>query len=102
MKTISIAGSSDDIVYVLCNQQDEQYVNPATIELSSEKTGESMIVYVSYAPTKKENYCWMIGVQPADEDVEIPDWKQQFKLDVNGYSPILSLEVPDDTKAQFL
>ena len=38
--------------------------------------------------------CWMIGVQPIEEDVPIPNWPMRFETAKNGYSPRLVIDAP--------
>lgn len=48
---------------------------------------------------------WMIGVAPHDpkhEDEAIPDWPIRIDPGKYGYSPIMTVEAPDDVKVTLL
>lgn len=61
--------------------------------VDSPSTGK---VYVTGAYSKVPSAVWMIGLAPFDEDVEIPAWARQPTFRTDGYSPVLTLHVPDD------
>lgn len=46
--------------------------------------------------------CWVIGVQQLDEDVSLPDWPIRFGTAKRGYSPLLYIDVPDDTTVEYI
>jgi len=51
--------------------------------------------------------CWMIGIQQINEDVPIPDWNIRFENSTRnrsgcGYSPILTIDAPDDVKIEYV
>ena len=46
--------------------------------------------------------CWTVGVSQYAEDEKIPKWNFRYKTAENGYSPILEVDVPDDTEIEFI
>jgi hypothetical protein len=46
--------------------------------------------------------CWVVGVQPLDEDVALPKWPMRFEDGGSGYSPKLVIDAPDDVRIECL
>lgn len=44
----------------------------------------------------------MIGVQQLEEDEPIPDWPMSWGVTDRGYSPRLTIDVPDDVEVRCL
>ena len=103
MKTLRFYGDSDDRREVDGDCLEEEYADVCKLSRTVVKDGqeveEGLFVVFSYSEAIN-NGCWMIGFQPLDEGVEIPEWAQDVKLalDDNGYSTSATLNVPDDVK----
>lgn len=41
---------------------------------------------------------WSVGIAPVTEGATVPAWPSAYQVHENGYSPMLTLEVPDDTQ----
>lgn len=53
-----------------------------------------------FRATYHYNGFWSISIEPLGDDIPIPDWLKlvDVKLDVNGYSADLTVDVPDDVQ----
>lgn len=107
MATITIYGSSDDLVEVEIQGEDGQkgfeadaYDRGRTIFLTM-PDGTGMRVYAEYSPTDLGGGVWMIGVAQLGEDQPIPDWTIRYLAAGNGYSPALVIEVPEDVTVSY-
>jgi hypothetical protein len=110
LRKIEFSGSSDDCVNIEGTQgsePDDAHVSHTRRSVGlrltyfeddhARATGaeSGLIVVATYSPLG--NGCWCFGVQPLDEDVDMPsDWIFRVRADYNTYSPILSIECPDD------
>lgn len=107
MATITIYGSSDDLVEVEIQGEDGQkgfeagaYDRGRTIFLTM-PDGTGMRVYAEYSPTDLGGGVWMIGVAQLGEDQPIPDWPMKFRTAENGYSPALVIETPESVTVSY-
>lgn len=39
---------------------------------------------------------WSVGISQIAEDVPLPAWPVQYQVHERGYSPLLTIQVPDD------
>jgi len=46
--------------------------------------------------------CWMVGVQPLDEDIALPKWPMRFENGDSGYSPRLVIDAPEGVSMECL
>lgn len=93
MRTLKFSGASDDLFEIegsRNHEPDEQA--PGTVELK-DADGNGLRIYAEYGVAG--NTCWMIGVAPMDEDIQIPDWPMSYRLAGRGYSAELTIEAPD-------
>ena len=103
MRTLTFYGASDDLFYmdgVRDGEPDEVdcYNRPACAKIHSSE-GEVCVVAM-YSPKGCNVGCWTVGLMPVDEDIPIPPWPVEFKLNEIrpsvGYSAELTIVVPDD------
>ena len=66
--------------------------------VASESTGAAAIVTGVYG--KCPAAVWSIGIAPDEEDVALPAWAAMPRFTTDGYTPVLALIVPDDTRVQ--
>jgi len=93
MKELNFYGASDDLLEcrgAIC-EEISCLNQPGYFHLKSAE-GELKVV-----GTYLNDGTWALGVAPAEEDRAIPAWASSFSTCENGYSPILTLTVPDDT-----
>ena len=93
MKELSFYGASDDLFECEGDICEERgcFDTLGIYHLISEQ-GE-MQVTANYTG----NGCWSIGVRQVAEDVPIPQWQTSFSMHEDGYSTVLTIQVPDDT-----
>lgn len=99
MRILKFYGSSDDLFECEGTRPREgepdeigKFRQPAIVEIRT-PDGEGLHVIGQYAVG--ETACWMIGIAPLEEDTPIPVWNISFGLHKSGYSPELTVEVPD-------
>jgi len=102
MKTYKFYGASDYLLEMEGAESEEIvcYEEGAAYHLKS-KEGE-LIVYGVYAPEPTKGAAWVIGVSMVDEGQCLPEWPMRFDTHDRGYSPMLVVEAPDDTKAKIV
>jgi hypothetical protein len=62
---------------------------------------EGLFVWGLYMPKDAPEStpgCWVVGVQPLDEGVPLPDW--QMTLTARDYTTVLMMAVPDGAKVE--
>jgi hypothetical protein len=103
MKILRFEGHSDDTFGEILAFRDTAdncaSGKPIVWEVTSESRNEGLRVWGEYAGRdwpREGPACWMIGVQPLDEDVPIPPWAMGFEPGKCGYSPALIIHAPDD------
>lgn len=96
MKTLKFQGHSDDIFEAA---GDEYYRDFAALVESSEG---ALVVRAFYGEGSHNKGVWCIGIEPVDEDKQIPSWPVRFKLSEQGYSTLMELDCPDDTEVSDL
>lgn len=96
MKKMVISGSSDDCRDILGDFHEEEYQDVAK---AIRPNGEGFYIIWSYSE-KVKNACWSIGFCQLDEDIPIPEWAKNIRMDTAeyGYSVRMCLEVPDDVQ----
>lgn len=105
MKTIEFAGHSDDTFgYDVLDASGKRIsgddhddcarMKVRAYRVESEATGTAVIVIGVYG--KCPGGTWAIGISPDDEDIAIPEWAAAPKFQTRGYTPVMSLTVPDD------
>ena len=99
MKKMIISGYSDDCRDILGDFHEEEYQDVAKV---IRPNGEGIYIIWSYSE-KVRNGCWSIGFCQLGEDVPIPEWARNIKMNMaeNGYSVQMELEVPDDTRVEW-
>ena len=111
MKTIEFRGHSDDTFgwdeydarkKRLRGDDHDDCANGTVraYRVSSESSGTAVIVIGVYS--KAPAAVWAIGLAPDEEDVAIPDWAERPRFYTDGYTPALSLTVPDDTEVKLV
>ncbi|URD53773.1 hypothetical protein [Chroococcidiopsis sp. CCNUC1] len=101
MKLLKFSGHSDDIFQCTFGEtatsSDETYViDGIHAFLVQADNGDGLYVCGIYAPKIITSACWVVGVAQLGEDIPLPSWKTSYENKVNGYSPILVIQVPDD------
>ncbi|GKV88167.1 hypothetical protein [Pectobacterium carotovorum] len=94
MKELKFYGMSDDLFECEGAIREEIYVyrNPGIYHLKSSE-GE-MVVIACYTDAG----CWAIGIGQVNEGMQLPAWPTSFSQQDSGYSPVLTIQVPDDTE----
>lgn len=93
MKELRFYGASDDLFECEGAIREEIYCfnKPAIYHLKSVE-GEMQVVGYYL-----DSGLWSVGVSQIAEDVPLPAWPVQYQVHEHGYSPLLTLHVPDDT-----
>lgn len=93
MKLLQFYGGSHDLMECqgAINEAINCYDCPGIFHLKSSE-GQVQVVGIYM-----DNGCWAVGLTPIEEGVPIPDWPVRISQHENGYSPLLILQVPDDT-----
>lgn len=110
MKTLVFGGSSDDTFGEITPRGDD-YDNcasgkPIEWALVSESEGCGLLVVGQYAPGRADG--WLVGVAPMGDDECLPPWPMRLRAanpaahNEAPYSPVLEIDVPDDTTIQCL
>lgn len=97
---IAFSGSSDDIIEIMCPDQriDDEIgaFNCQRFMKIEAPNGDGLIVFAQYANGTPDG-TWTFGITLLGEDKPLPKWPICFSTDANGYSPILTLDVPEGT-----
>lgn len=95
-KTLRFFGASDDLFEVTGAITEEIgcFSKPGVYHLKSAE-GELLVIALYGVGNIA---CWTIGVCQVDEGVPVPEWPVMYSMHDSGYSPLLTLEVPDDTR----
>lgn len=98
MKVLEFYGSSDDTFgeYGLTNEDVDNCASYKPIMCKLVSTDGEMVVIGQY--DRFRNGCWDIGVSQVDKHTPIPNWRMEFCTASNGYSSLLRLVVPYDTR----
>lgn len=93
-KTLSFYGASDDLFECEGAIREEIgcFSKPGVYHL---KSVEGELHVVGYY---QDTGIWSVGVAPVTEGATMPVWPSAYQVHENGYSPMLTLEVPDDTQ----
>ena len=105
MKIIEFRGHSDDTFGFdvldqagkILDRDDHDDCAKGTVrayQVESAATGTAVIVTGVYGKCPRAT--WAIGISPDDEDIAIPTWAASPRFKTDGYTPVLSLVVPDD------
>lgn len=94
MADLTIYGASDDLVEIEGVAGADEYNAEDVRLLVTCPDGRAAEVHVAYV----SGGVWAITYQPSDEDVEAPEGR----IDCNGYTARLTLDVPDGTKVHRL
>jgi hypothetical protein len=102
-RQIRIYGHSDDLMELEGTrpkegEPDEFGIgkdNRAAVLISSPTEG-AMKVVADYSHRGDKGAAWLIGIELVDEDVLLPDWPMSWSTHSRGYSPLLTIELPDD------
>lgn len=89
MKTFAFYGRSDDCTYGGPINDEEEYYN---MRLAVNSDEGSVHVVFDYGGRG----VWAVGLAPTDEDAVFPEWPIAMRMCENGYSTLLTMEVPDD------
>lgn len=101
MRTLMFGGSSDDTFGEITPRGDE-YDNCASgqpIEYRLDSSEGSLIVFGQYCHASSGG--WLVGIAPVDgvDDAQaIPPWPIRIRPGERCYSPVIEIDVPDDTK----
>lgn len=93
-KTLRFYGASDDLFEVtgaIC-EEIGCFSKPGVYHL---KSVEGELHVVGYY---QDTGIWSVGIAPVAEGAPVPAWPSTYQVHENGYSPLLTLEVPDDTQ----
>ena len=109
MRTLKFYGASDDLFEIEGARGDEPDEiclcdRPVTVSLKLEPppydggpevgiVPEGLHVTGLYAPNDA-TACWMIGIAPLDEGLDMPGWPMRWRFD--GYTTVLEIDAPDD------
>ena len=104
MRTIEFAGHSDDVFgwseydahrkRLRGDEHDDCSNGKVRVfRVESPSTGA---VLVSGAYHKCLTAVWTVGLAPVDEDVPLPEWATMPRFRTDGYTPVMTLTVPDD------
>ncbi len=97
MKTLIFSGVSDNLLEIEGDEWAEFSANGRTaVKLVSDEG--QMIITAIYAHKLVNAGVWNIGIAPVDEGVSIPPWNFECHLAESGYSPVLTVDCPDDTR----
>jgi hypothetical protein len=110
LRKIEFSGSSDDCVNIEGSrlvEPDDGHVSHTrrTVAFSltyfedeaARKAGNNSGLLVLASYSLLGDGCWSMGIQPLGEDIAMPgDWIIRTRAASNTYSPILSIECPDD------
>lgn len=103
MKTLECRGSSDDTfgVYFRGNDgrsrgEDHDDCANFTVRSFTVDAGADGRVIVIGVYGKCPDGTWAIGLSPVEEGDPWPSWAQP-KWSVDGYTPVMTMEVPDHT-----
>lgn len=94
MKELRFYGASDDLFECEGAIREEIgcFNKPGIYHLKSSE-GEMLIVGYYL-----DSGLWSVGVSPTDEGVSVPNWSCNYSIFEHGYSPLLTIQVPDDTE----
>ncbi len=102
MRTIKIYGTSDDLFEIEGSKKEEPdeigcYDKPVAVSII-DKQGNGLIVggFYSLNKWKSETSSWKIVIELLEEDKHLPNWNMKWGTNSNGYSPELTIEIPDD------
>jgi len=95
-KTLQFYGASDDLFECegAITEEIGCFSAPGTYHLKS-ADGELLVIALYGVGNIA---CWTIGACQVDEGVPIPAWPVTYSTHESGYSVLLTLEVPDDTR----
>lgn len=98
MKTLVFYGYSDDTFgeYGFTNEDVDNCGSGNPIHIKLVSSEGAMVITGQYS--RFDNGCWDIAVGQVDEDIPIPAWSMEFGTAEDGYSTLLRLTVPDDTR----
>lgn len=96
MRTLKFYGCSDDLFEIEGTKAGEPdeigcFEKPAAVNVVYGEAG--VRVWAVYA--RGETGTWMIGIEPLDEDIPVPDWPIRMGLSDGGYSTEIAMDVPD-------
>lgn len=92
MRTLKFYGCSDDLFEIEGTKRGEpDEIGEGAVEVVYGDAG--VRVWAIYA--HGETATWMIGIEPLDEDIPIPDWPIRMSLGGRGYSAEIAMDVPD-------
>lgn len=106
MKRVEFRGEGDDIFgFAVLGAGDKRIAGDdhddcaemtvRAYRIESVSTGTAVIVVGVYGRCPAGT--WAIGISPDDEDVAIPVWAEQPRFKTDGYTPVMTLEIPDDS-----
>ncbi|EBR5151925.1 hypothetical protein B5W64_20535 [Salmonella enterica] len=92
MKELRFYGASDDLLECEGAIREEVgcYREPGNYHL---KSGDGEMLVVGFY---MDSGLWSIGVCQVIEDSPLPTWPISYSVYENGYSPMLTIQVPDD------
>lgn len=93
MKELRFYGASDDLFECEGAIREEIgcFNKPGIYHL---KSAEGEMQVVGYY---LDSGLWSVGISQISEDVPLPAWPVQYQVYESGYSPLLTIQVPDDT-----
>ena len=107
MPVLKFEGYSDDTFGEYEHTKDDYdcCANGSMIVFRVEADSEGLHVCGQYSGPKWPKECpgcWIVGVQPLDEDVSLPSWPMRFENGDSGYSPRLVIDAPDGVTVKCL
>lgn len=92
MKELRFYGASDDIFECegAIREEIDCFNKPGIYHLKS-ADGEMQVVGYYL-----DSGLWSVGISQIAEDVPLPAWPVQYQVHERGYSPMLTIQAPDD------
>ncbi|HBL5329214.1 TPA: hypothetical protein LR339_000952 [Enterobacter hormaechei] len=92
MKELRFYGASDDLFECegAIREEIDCFNKPGIYHLKS-ADGEMQVVGYYL-----DSGLWSVGISQIAEDVPLPAWPVQYQVHERGYSPMLTIQAPDD------
>lgn len=99
MATITVYGSSDDLVEIGGVEGADEFslgIDDSWVGVIEAPNGDTALLYVDL----RQNGCWTSALGLYEEDYSLPNWPMTISVDSargNAYSTYTTIEVPDGT-----
>ncbi len=98
MPKFTFYGCSDDLFLAAKDGRDVEEIYPPQMYMLQHES--DMVVVSAVYGARAE--VWSIGVEPFDDDVQIPQWPISVALGGRGYSAELTIDAPDGVELSIL